>query len=252
MNSERSMADQECKKPGWAVPPPKPFSSEEISLLPGSEFMADGWRVFKIMAEFVNGFETMSRIGPAVTVFGSTRVKEGDAEYQLGETMGKLLAETGFAVITGGGPGAMEAANKGAQSKGGASVGFNIKLPNQQRPNRYIDYDKLVTFEYFFIRKVMFLKYSQAFIVLPGGFGTLDELSEAITLIQTGKSQKFPVIMMVADYWGDFYGWIKKRMLDEHGFIRESDLDFIFIEDDPAKVIEIILSFYPEGYRINF
>jgi uncharacterized protein (TIGR00730 family) len=223
-----------------------------MDLLPGSEFMADGWRVFKIMAEFVNGFETMSHLGPAVSVFGSTRVREGDPEYQLAETMGQLLAETGFAVITGGGPGAMEAANKGAQSKGGASIGFNIRLPNQQRPNPYIDYDKLVTFEYFFVRKVMFLKYSQAFIVLPGGFGTLDELSEAITLIQTGKSQKFPVIMMGSEYWGDLYRWIRNRMLEEKGFIAEADLDFIFIEDDPVKVVDLILGFYPEGYSINF
>ncbi|RXK80717.1 TIGR00730 family Rossman fold protein [Chlorobaculum sp. 24CR] len=214
--------------------------------------MADGWRVFKIMAEFVNGFEIMSAVGPAVSVFGSTRVKEGDPEYQLGETMGRLLADAGFGVITGGGPGAMEAANKGAQSNGGASIGFNIKLPNQQRPNPYIDYDKLVTFEYFFVRKVMFLKYSQAFVVLPGGFGTLDELSEAITLIQTGKSQKFPVIMMGSEYWGDLYGWFRNRMLDEKGFISEADLDFIYVEDDPEKVIDIILGFYPEGYSINF
>ena len=246
------MEGRERDKPGWASEPPQCNPAKEMALLPGSEFMADGWRVFKIMAEFVNGFETMSRVGPAVSVFGSTRVREGDPEYQLGETMGKLLADNGFAVITGGGPGAMEAANKGAQSKGGASIGFNIKLPNQQRPNPYIDYDKLVTFEYFFVRKVMFLKYSQAFIVLPGGFGTLDELSEAITLIQTGKSQKFPVIMMGSEYWRDFYGWIKKRMLEENGFIAEADLDFIFIEDDPEKVIHLILNFYPEGYSINF
>ena len=246
------MDGRERDKPGWASEPPPCNPAKELALLPGSEFMADGWRVFKIMAEFVNGFETMSRVGPAVSVFGSTRVREGDPEYQLGETMGKLLADNGFAVITGGGPGAMEAANKGAQSKGGASIGFNIKLPNQQRPNPNIDYDKLVTFEYFFVRKVMFLKYSQAFIVLPGGFGTLDELSEAITLIQTGKSQKFPVIMMGSEYWRDFYGWIRKRMLEENGFIAEADLDFIFIEDDPEKVIDLILNFYPEGYSINF
>jgi uncharacterized protein (TIGR00730 family) len=245
------MDDQECKKPGWAAG----YEQRLNSVAPpadGSEFMADGWRVFKIMAEFVNGFETMSRVGPAVSVFGSTRVKEGDAEYQLGETMGKLLAGAGFGVITGGGPGAMEAANKGAQRRGGASIGFNIKLPNQQRPNPYIDYDKLVTFEYFFVRKVMFLKYSQAFIVLPGGFGTLDEFSEAITLIQTGKSQKFPVIMMGSEYWGDLYRWFRNRMLGEKSFISEADLDFIFIEDEPQKVIDIIQGFYPEGYSINF
>jgi len=246
------MDGHELKNTGGAVRPEQKAGNVAPPQGDGSEFMADGWRVFKIMAEFVNGFETMSRVGPAVSVFGSTRVREGDAEYQLGETMGRLLAESGFAVITGGGPGAMEAANKGAQSKKGASIGFNIRLPNQQRPNPYIDYDKLVTFEYFFIRKVMFLKYSQAFIVLPGGFGTLDELSEAITLIQTGKSQKFPVIMMGSEYWGDLYRWIRNRMLEEKGFIAQADLDFIFIEDDPVKVIEIIMGFYPEGYSINF
>jgi hypothetical protein len=217
-----------------------------------SEFMADGWRVFKIMAEFVNGFETMSHIGPAVSVFGSTRAKPGDPEYWLAETMGWRLAESGFSVITGGGPGVMEAANKGAQAAGGGSIGFNIKLPNQQEPNRYIDHDKLVTFQYFFVRKVMFLKYSQAFVVLPGGFGTLNELSEAVNLIQTRKSERFPVIMMGSEYWRDLYGWLKSRMLEEKGFIDDADLDFIFLEDDPDKVISIIQSFYPEGYGLNF
>lgn len=245
------MGEPKKRKPEWAVRAAE-TPAPQAPLLAGSEFMADGWRVFKIMAEFVNGFETMSHVGPAVTVFGSTRVKEGDAEYQLAETMGRMLVESGFGVITGGGPGAMEGANKGAQQHGGASIGFNIKLPNQQHPNPYVDYDKLVTFEYFFVRKVMFLKYSQAFIVLPGGFGTLDEFSEAITLIQTGKSQKFPVIMMGSDYWGDLYRWFKTRMLEEKGFISEKDLDFIFLEDDPDKVIEIIHSFYPEGYSVNF
>lgn len=217
-----------------------------------SEFMVDGWRVFKIMAEFVNGFETMSHIGPAVSVFGSTRVREGDSEYMLAEIMGSLLASAGFAVITGGGPGAMEAANKGAQHAGGVSVGFNIKLPNQQAPNRFVDHDKLVTFQYFFVRKVMFLKYSQAFIVMPGGFGTVDELMEAVTLIQTEKSQKFPVILVGSGYWSDFYRWIKTRMLGEKGFISADDLDFIYIEDDPQKVVAIIEGFYPEGYALNF
>ncbi|NTU92729.1 MAG: TIGR00730 family Rossman fold protein [Chlorobiaceae bacterium] len=214
--------------------------------------MADGWRVFKIMAEFVNGFETMSNIGPAVSVFGSTRIKDSDPEYRLAETMGRLLAEAGFAVVTGGGPGAMEAANKGAQQAGGVSVGFNITLPNQQKPNRYIDPDKMVTFQYFFIRKVMFLKYSQAFIVLPGGLGTLDEFAESVNLIQTRKSQKFPVIMMGSDYWGEFYGWIRRSMLAEKGFVDEADLDFIFLEDDPDRVVSIIRGFYPGGYSINF
>ncbi|NTW51744.1 MAG: TIGR00730 family Rossman fold protein [Chlorobiaceae bacterium] len=245
------MAGPEQKKPGWARPPEIP--GQPTATTPaGSEFMADGWRVFKIMAEFVNGFETMAGVGPAVSVFGSTRVRESDPEYRLAETMGRLLAEAGFGVITGGGPGVMEAANRGAQSVGGESIGFNIKLPNQQDPNPYIDPDKMVTFQYFFVRKVMFLKYSQSFIVLPGGFGTLDEFTEAINLIETRKSQKFPVIMMDSEYWGDLYRWIRKRTLEEKRFISESDMDFIYLEDDPLKVIEIIQGYYPEGYSVNF
>jgi uncharacterized protein (TIGR00730 family) len=229
-----------------------------ISLLkhPGfnreSDFMVDGWRVFKIMAEFVSGFEMMSDAGPAVTVFGSTRVAAGSAEYLLAEKLGGLLAAEGFAVITGGGPGVMEAANKGAQGAGGVSIGFNIKLPNQQNPNSYIDRNKLVSFEYFFVRKVMFLKYAQAFIALPGGFGTLDEVSEAITLIQTGKSERFPVILMGKSYWEGFYHWVKESMLHDNGFISESDLGFIYLEDSPEAVVNLIKGFYPDGYNLNF
>ncbi|NTU96876.1 MAG: TIGR00730 family Rossman fold protein [Chlorobiaceae bacterium] len=217
-----------------------------------SDFMVDGWRVFKIMAEFVSGFETMSDAEPAVTVFGSTRVHEGSPEYLLAEKIGRLLAEAGFSVITGGGPGVMEAANRGAQGAGGVSIGFNIKLPNQQSPNKYIDHDKLVSFQYFFVRKVMFVKYAQAFIALPGGFGTLDEVSEAVTLIQTGKSERFPVILMGRSYWEGFYRWIRETMMKQNGYISEDDLGFIYLEDDPEKVVEIIRGFYPDGYILNF
>jgi uncharacterized protein (TIGR00730 family) len=227
------------------VPPPSGRDRE-------SDFMVDGWRVFKIMAEFVSGFEMMSDAGPAVTVFGSTRVPEGSGEYLLAEKLGRLLAEEGFAVITGGGPGVMEAANRGAQNAGGVSAGFNIKLPNQQNPNRYIDHDKLVSFRYFFVRKVMFVKYAQAFIALPGGFGTLDEVSEALTLIQTGKSERFPVILMGRSYWEGFYGWIRDTMMKERGYIGEEDLGFIYLEDDPGQVVSIIRGFYPDGYVLNF
>ncbi len=143
----------------------------------------------------------------------------------------------------------MEAANKGAQSAGGASIGFNIKLPNQQKPNKYIDHDKLVSFEYFFVRKVMFIKYAQAFIALPGGFGTLDEVMEAITLIYTGKSERFPVILVGKSYWGGFYRWIEETMLKEKGYIRADAFDFIFLEDSPEEVIAIINRFYPDGFR---
>jgi uncharacterized protein (TIGR00730 family) len=246
MKDEKKRGIESSGKEQASVPVPSAAALRE------SEFMVDGWRVFKIMAEFVNGFETMSHIGPAVSVFGSTRVREGDSEYSLAEQMGRLLSEAGFAVITGGGPGVMEAANRGAQLAGGGSVGFNIKLPNQQEPNRFIDHDKLVTFQYFFVRKVMFLKYSQAFVVLPGGFGTLDEFSEAVNLIQTQKSQRFPVILMGSGFWGDIYRWIRNSMLGEHGFINACDLDFIYLEDNPEKVIAIIQGFYPEGYALNF
>ncbi|MEE9905239.1 MAG: TIGR00730 family Rossman fold protein [Chlorobium sp.] len=232
--------------PAATQPPIRPVSGRE------TDFMVDGWRVFKIMAEFVSGFETMSDSGPAVTVFGSTRVRPGSSEYGLAEKTGMLLAKEGFAVITGGGPGVMEAANKGAQDAGGVSIGFNIKLPNQQEPNRYIDSGRLVSFQYFFVRKVMFLKYSQAFVALPGGFGTLDEVSEAITLIQTGKSAKFPVILIGKAFWSGFYDWVCRTMCEKHGYIDQSDLDFIYLEDDPECVIPIIRAFYPEGYSLNF
>jgi uncharacterized protein (TIGR00730 family) len=226
--------------------PPSPSASRE------NDFMADGWRVFKIMAEFVSGFEMMSDAGPAVTVFGSTRVQPGTPEYLLAENVGKLLATEGFSVITGGGPGVMEAANKGAQSAGGPSIGFNIKLPNQQEPNKYIDHNKLISFQYFFVRKVMFLKYAQAFIALPGGFGTLDEVSEAITIIQTGKSERFPVILIGKSYWEGFYRWIHETMHQEKGYISTDDLSFIYLEDTPEAALAIIKGFYPHGYSLNF
>ena len=146
----------------------------------------------------------------------------------------------------------MEAANKGAQNAGGASIGFNIKLPNQQQPNQFIDHDKLVSFQYFFVRKVMFIKYAQAFIALPGGFGTLDEISEAITLIYTGKSERFPVILVGKSYWEGFYRWVQETMQKERGYINAADLEFIYLEDSPEEVIAIIKRFYPDGYSLNF
>ena len=225
---------------------------QHVSLNRESDFMADGWRVFKIMAEFVSGFEMMSEAGPAVAVFGSTRVPADSPEYLLAEKVGHMLASEGFSVITGGGPGVMAAANKGAQSAGGESIGFNIELPNQQQPNKYIDHGKLVSFQYFFVRKVMFMKYAQAFIALPGGFGTLDEVMEAITLIQTGKSERFPVILLGKSYWGGLYRWINESMCREKGYIHSDDLEFIYLEDSPEEIIEIIKRFYPEGYSLNF
>ena len=245
MPSSRKARTRKNVTASTVMPPDKKYERQ-------TDFAGDGWRVFKIMAEFVNGFEKMSDTGPAVSVFGSTRVSQEQEEYLLAEKMGGLLARKGFSVITGAGPGVMEAANKGAQQAGGISIGFNIELPLQQRPNPFIDRERLLVFQYFFVRKVMFLKYSQAFIVLPGGFGTMDELFEAATLIQTQKSGCFPIILMGSDYWDGYYRWMQEMMFKEKRYIAKEDLDFIFLEDDPDKVVRIIEGFYPEGYMLNF
>ena len=208
-------------------------------------FTSDGWRVFKIMAEFVDGFETMCCAGAAIAIFGSTRIQPGTHHYHLAESIGAAFAREGFAVITGGGPGVMEAANKGAQQAGGLSIGFNIKLPNQQAPNNYINHEHLLSFDYFFVRKVMFMKYAQAFIALPGGFGTLDEVMESVTLIQTGKSERFPVILVGRSYWQPLYAWIEETMLG-NGYISPEDLDFIHLVDTPEETVAIINEFYPQ------
>ena len=197
----------------------------------------DSWRMFRIMAEFVDGFESLSKYHPAVSIFGSTRIKPGDEVYSKAEQIGKLLAENGFAVITGGGPGAMEAANKGAFSAGGKSIGLNIELPLEQKPNPYTNIT--LNFRYFFVRKVMFVKYAVAYIILPGGFGTMDELLESITLIQTKKIRPFPVILVVSNYWRGFLDWIKEVVLKE-GKIASADLDILQVIDGPAEIIRAI------------
>ncbi len=213
----------------------------------------EGWRVFRIMSEFVAGFEKMAELGPAVSIFGSARVKKNDKYYKMAERMAELLAQNGLGVISGGGPGIMEAANKGAKKAGGASIGFNIELPHEQKPNDYIDPDKLLTFNYFFVRKMMFVKYSQAFIVMPGGYGTLDELSEAITLMQTKKTSAFPVVLIGSEFWSGLMDWIKHVMLEQYGYIRPSDLDFMRLVDTPEDALKIILDFYAEyDFAPNF
>ena len=209
----------------------------------------DSWAIFKIMGEFVNGFEKMSKIGPCVSVFGSARTKEGDKYYQLAVNVSKKIAEAGYGVITGGGPGIMEAGNRGAHLAGGTSVGLNIDLPFEQHDNPYIDEDKSLDFDYFFVRKVMFVKYSQGFVVMPGGFGTLDELFEAITLIQTHKIGKFPIILVGSEFWTGLFDWIKNTMLS-FGNISPEDLDLIKYVDTEDEVVEIIDAFY-KGHTLS-
>jgi uncharacterized protein (TIGR00730 family) len=194
----------------------------------------DTWRIFRIMAEFVEGFETLSKIPPAVAVFGSARVQPGSDAYQKAEAIGGILAKAGYSVITGGGPGVMEASNKGATEANGISVGLNIELPLEQKPNIYAN--KLLNFRYFFVRKVMFVKYSIAFVILPGGFGTLDELFEAITLIQTRKIKPFPVILVGKEFWRGMLDWVGDTLLKEQ-LISVDDLDIIRTVDTPEEVL---------------
>lgn len=206
----------------------------------------DSWAIFKIMGEFVNGFEKMSAIGPCVSIFGSARTKPGEKYYELAEDVAKKIVEAGYGVITGGGPGIMEAGNKGAHLGGGTSVGLNIELPFEQHDNPYIDSDKSLDFDYFFVRKVMFVKYSQGFVVMPGGFGTLDELFEAITLIQTNKIELFPIILVGKEFWEGLFDWIKETLLERNGNISPKDLDLIHLVDTSDEVIYILDSFYKE------
>ena len=205
---------------------------------------SDSWQIFKIMSEFVEGFESLSKIGPCVSVFGSARTKSDNIYYKQAEEIGFLLTQAGYGVITGGGPGIMEAANKGAVRGKGKSVGLNIELPFEQSHNKYIDSDKLLNFDYFFVRKVMFVKYAQGFIVLPGGVGTLDELFEAITLIQTEKIGKFPIILVGKSYWEGLFDWIKIKVLEQEKNISKEDLDLFEVVDQPNQAVEIIDKFY--------
>jgi uncharacterized protein (TIGR00730 family) len=198
----------------------------------------ESWRIFRIISEFVDGFETLSEIYPAVSVFGSASISESDPVYDLGRQVGRLLAEAGFAVITGGGPGAMEAANRGASEANGKSVGLCIQLPKEQASNPYANIK--VNFRYFFIRKVMFVKYAVAYVILPGGFGTMDELFESLTLIQTSRIKPFPVIMLGKDYWKDLISWIKKTMLMKHRMIDPDDMDLFQCVDDPVAAVQAI------------
>lgn len=204
----------------------------------------DSWVIFKVMSEMVEGFEKLARIGPCVSVFGSARTKSDNKYYKMAEEIGAKLVRHGYGVITGGGPGIMEAGNKGAFSENGRSVGLNIDLPFEQNGNPYIDQDKLINFDYFFIRKVMFVRYSQGFIVMPGGFGTLDELFEALTLIQTEKIGTFPIILIGSEFWTGLVDWIKSTMLDKFGNISAKDIDLFHIVDTAEEAVGIIDEFY--------
>jgi len=206
--------------------------------------VTDSWQIFKIMAEFVEGFDKLAKIGPCVSIFGSARTHTDNIYYKMSEECARLLAERGYGVISGGGPGIMEAANKGAFESGGKSVGLNIELPFEQFHNKYIDRDKIMDFDYFFVRKVMFMKYSQGFIVLPGGFGTMDEAFEAMTLIQTGKIARFPIVFVGSDYWKGLFDWMEKNMLEHEHNINPEDLNLYRVVETAEEATEHIFRFY--------
>lgn len=205
---------------------------------------ADSWAIFKIMSEFVDGFEKLAKIGPCVSVFGSARTPRDHEYYKMAEEIAAKLVRHGYGVITGGGPGIMEAGNKGAHSEGGKSVGLNIVLPFEQFNNIYIDRDKLMTFDYFFVRKVLFMRYAQGFVVLPGGFGTMDELFEALTLIQTNKIGRFPIVLVGKSYWSGLIDWIKQTMISDYNYVKEEDLELFSVVDDATEAVKVIDDFY--------
>jgi uncharacterized protein (TIGR00730 family) len=205
------------------------------------------WQIFKIMAEFVDGFETLGKIGPCISIFGSARTKPGAPYYELAVQTARRLAEEGFGIITGGGPGIMEAANKGAQLAGGKSVGLNIELPFEQKSNPYIDSDKSMHFDHFFVRKVMFTKYAQAFVMFPGGFGTIDEMFEVATLIQTHKVERTPMVLVGKAYWTGLLDWIKTQMLEAEQNIKAEDLDLFVLFDTAEEVTSYMVSYYAKN-----
>ncbi len=212
----------------------------------------DSWQLFKILAEFVEGFEKLSKIGPCVSIFGSARTLPNNTHFALAEEIAFKLTKEGYGIITGGGPGIMEAANKGAHAAGGKSVGLNIRLPFEQESNPYIDADKLIMFSYFFVRKLMFIKYAQGFVVLPGGFGTMDELFEALTLIQTEKIGRFPIVLVGKEYYGGLVDWMKTTMIIE-GNIGPEDLKFFNVAETADEAVRHINQFYSKYLlRPNF
>jgi uncharacterized protein (TIGR00730 family) len=218
--------------------PAKTEDEKFLEAQPSSDFLqTDPWRTLRILAEFVEGFDAMAKVGPAITVFGSARTKPDDPVYELARGIGFRLAKAGYAVITGGGPGAMEAANRGCREGGGLSVGCNIELPHEQGLNQYVDLG--IEFRYFFARKVMFVKYADGFVILPGGFGTLDELFESLTLIQTGKVSHFPVVLVGRAYWAGLLDWIRDTLV-ARGAVDAKDLDLLLLTDDPDEAVAMI------------
>ena len=214
---------------------------------PKSEFFSeDTWRVFRIMSEFVDGFEVLSQIGKAVSIFGSSRTKAGAKYYKLAEEIAYLLAKEGYAIITGSGPGIMEASNKGAKRAGGHSIGLNIQIPLEQKPNKYVE--TLLNFHYFFVRKVMFVKYAKAFVIMPGGYGTLDEFTEAINLIQTERIDKFPVVLFGSEYWKGMLDWMSDKVL-KNGCITKEELNIFTVVDSPGEVVGVIKKFYAKSKK---
>jgi uncharacterized protein (TIGR00730 family) len=215
------------------------FKDKDWAEIKGS----NSWMIFKVMSEFVEGMEKLAKIGPCVTIFGSARVKQGHVYYKMADEIAFQLVQHGYGVITGGGPGIMEAGNRGAKRAKGKSVGLNIYLPHEQKGNDYIDPDKLITFDYFFVRKVMFVKYSQGFIVMPGGLGTLDELTEALTLIQTKKIGRFPIVLVGKKFWKGLLEWWKKVLVTEK-MISEEDFELFNLVDTPEEAVKVIDEFY--------
>lgn len=226
------------------MPAPELFSKDNQ---PKQHFDADSnrdlWSVFKIMGEFVDGYDKLYRVGPCISVYGSARLRPGNAYYDMAVKTAELISENGFGVITGGGPGIMEAGNKGAHQRGGKSVGLGIELPHEQGVNEYVYPQYEINFRYFFVRKVMFVKYAQGFIVFPGGFGTLDELFETLTLIQTKKIKRIPIVLIGTEYWGGLTAWIRERLVGQ-GFINKEDMDIFKVTDDYKEAVEYVCDFY--------